>query len=474
MSVQLEEDMHVLRIHRFAPSLVAVVAFVSALVGGPGIASAQHPEWLVLPGPGNGYVNVPNHADLNPADEITLELWVYLVTGNTADGHGTVSLVGKNLNAGYWFGVDQRRFRFHYQGLTSFRDGSGLIPIGEWIHVAVTFAQGELSFYLNGVLDSTHDDVSGQLAQSNAPLQIGADSYFGRTPFGAIDEVRIWNVARSEAEIAANMNAPITDPTEGLVASWNFDGDFSDPIGEHDGELHGAAELGSSLPERDSCPNETFVPAGAHIRGKFGSQWRTDLTIYNSTKDDVDAEIFLLPRDDNNLEAESITVTVPEGTSVVLPDIVLDRFGENSLAAAFRICSDLPLRISTRTYNLSDQGTFGQGIPGVPAALGVRQGTLIALYENAQYRTNIGFVNTRPNFTTVLIDFYDASGSLIGSALFDLEPYGHIQINQAFREVTQSAIASGRVEFYAESAEVIGYASVGDANTSDGTYLSTD
>jgi hypothetical protein len=453
---------------------LAILLVVSALIGGPAIASAQHPEWLVLPGPGNGYVNVPNHNVLNPVDEITIELWVYLVTGNTADGKNTISLVGKNLNAGYWFGVNQRRFRFHYQGLTASRDGSGLIPIAEWAHVAVTFTEGELNFYLNGVLDITHDNVSGQLAQSIAPLQIGGDSYIGATPFGAIDEVRIWNVARTEAEIAADMNTPITEPTEGLVASWNFDGDLSDSIGGHDGTLHGAAELGSSIPEHDTCPNEVFVPAGAHIRGKFGSQWRTDVTIYNATFEDFEAEIFLLPRDSDNLEAESITVDIPEGMSVALPDIVLDRFGKNSLAAAFRICSELPLRVTTRTYNLSDHGTYGQGIPGVPAALGVRQGTLIALYENDEFRTNVGFVNTRPNFTTVLIDFYDASGSLIGSALFELEPYGHIQVNQAFREVTQAPIANGRVEFYAESAEVIGYASVGDTSTNDGTYLSTE
>jgi len=331
-----------------------------------------------------------------------------------------------------------------------------------------------LSFYVNGVLDSTHDDVTGQLASNTAPLQIGNDSYIGRSPFGAMDEVRFWNVARSETDIASNMDGPITEETEGLVASWNFDGDLTDSVGGHDGTFHGAAELGSELPERVTCPNEIFVPAGAHILGKFGSRWRTDMTIFNSTRDDAQAEIFLLPRDQDNLEAESITLEVPEGTSVALPDIVLTQFGEDNLAAAFRICSDLPLRATTRTYNQSDEGTFGQGIPGVPIAKGVRQGTLIALYENDEFRTNIGFVNISPNFTTVLLDFYDGDGILIGSAVYDLDPYGHIQVNQAYLDVTSQAIANGRVEFFAQTADVVGYASVGDASTSDATYLGTE
>src|SRR6185436_1862899 len=40
---------------------------------------------------------------------------------------------------------------------------------------------------------------------------------------GTVDEVRIWNSARTAAQIAANFNLRITGPTSGLVARWGLD-----------------------------------------------------------------------------------------------------------------------------------------------------------------------------------------------------------------------------------------------------------
>jgi hypothetical protein len=453
-------------------AVIAVAACALAVLPLP--ASAQHAPWLVLPGPGNGYVNVPHHEDLSPADAITIELWVYLVTGRAWDDHEMAVLVGKNMNSGYWFGFSERKLRFHPTGILAYQDSDGTIPIREWAHVAVTYDGEELRFYLNGSLDTTFTDFSHAIASSDAPLRIGGDSYLGRTPFGAMDEVRLWNVVRTESEIADNMNTVIDTATEGLVAAWNFDDDTTDPIGGHDGTLEGSAELGSEVPELDTCPNEYFVPAAAHIRGELDSQWRSDVTIFNPTRDDATVVLYLLERDQDNFEAESTEVVVTERTAVALPDVVLEKFGKSGLAAALRLCSDQPLRIRTRTYNLSDDGTFGQGIPGFSVLEATRQGHLIALYENDQFRTNVGFVNTSPNPTTVYLDFFDGQGLQIGSTSHEMKPYGHIQVGRAYREVTEDPIENGWIEFVAPSADVIGYASMADNVTSDGTYLAAN
>ncbi|MFK5971063.1 MAG: hypothetical protein QM487_13225 [Candidatus Marithrix sp.] len=39
---------------------------------------------------------------------------------------------------------------------------------------------------------------------------------------GEIDEVRIWSVARSQAEIQASMNSTLTGSESGLAAYYNF------------------------------------------------------------------------------------------------------------------------------------------------------------------------------------------------------------------------------------------------------------
>src|SRR5262249_38758389 len=53
---------------------------------------------------------------------------------------------------------------------------------------------------------------------------IGADynPQLGMHWSGKIDEVRVWNVARSQAEIQAGMNTALTGGEAGLAGSWRF------------------------------------------------------------------------------------------------------------------------------------------------------------------------------------------------------------------------------------------------------------
>mgnify|MGYP002064450933 CR=1 FL=1 len=61
---------------------------------------------------------------------------------------------------------------------------------------------------------------------------------------GKLDELRIWNYARSQAEIAADMNSQI-DSAVGLIHHWGMNegsgGTIADSVGTDDGTLNGAA-----------------------------------------------------------------------------------------------------------------------------------------------------------------------------------------------------------------------------------------
>jgi hypothetical protein len=82
---------------------------------------------------------------------------------------------------------------------------------------------------------------------------------------GLLDEVRLWDVARTDMQIATTMNTTITAPTAGLIAAWNFDGDtpptVDDPVGGFDGTLAGNTEILGAVPTPTPSPSPTETPS---------------------------------------------------------------------------------------------------------------------------------------------------------------------------------------------------------------------
>jgi len=95
------------------------------------------------------------------------------------------------------------------------------LTANSWQHIAVTYDKTNslICFYLNGVLDNSISKTF-PVAKIDA-AELGAwntSRYFN----GQLDEVRIWNVARSASDIVNNMNTSISNPTatSGLIAYY--------------------------------------------------------------------------------------------------------------------------------------------------------------------------------------------------------------------------------------------------------------
>ena len=82
------------------------------------------------------------------------------------------------------------------------------MPVGTWVHLAVTYDGANLGLYVNGTLVRT-TAVTGPIDVTQGPLRLGGNSVWAEWFNGLIDEVRIYNRALTAAEIQSDMQTPI-------------------------------------------------------------------------------------------------------------------------------------------------------------------------------------------------------------------------------------------------------------------------
>jgi hypothetical protein len=228
---------------RLTPGIVILAVALMAIL--PGAAGAQpFNVFLGISDPDAGYVEVPHSAALNPAAGFTFEAWVSL-----SDTGICSSIAGKNYRQAWWIGLCGTTLRSYLKGGASQQNG-GEIPAFVWTHVAVTFDGSFRRHYINGELVGSFPDT-GPLTTSTSPLRIGSDADYDVQPTGSIDDARLWNVARTLAQIRDDMKGNAA-PATGLVARWRFDNDFNDSVGGHDGTAHRSVAFGS-LGSGPSC-----------------------------------------------------------------------------------------------------------------------------------------------------------------------------------------------------------------------------
>lgn len=214
--------------HRFWLCLVACLFLL------PGICHAQADPGYALSFDGNGdFVRIPNSALFRPGvGSWTVEAWV-LVSGENfgpiikcADGdfsEGWRLSVAPSSDAGPGFnfvvdsGSSARRIDI----------ASGALPaFGVWNHIAGVYDSSTSTafLYVNGNLVSSRtgfvesiDPVTDLLIGRYDQTCCGTH-YFD----GELDEIRLWNVARTQEEVQNAMTC-FAENEPGLVGYWRFD-----------------------------------------------------------------------------------------------------------------------------------------------------------------------------------------------------------------------------------------------------------
>jgi hypothetical protein len=176
----------------------------------------------------------------------------------------------------------------------------------------------------------------------------------------------------------------------------------------------------------------------------------------------------------NNGGSASLMVEVADGRQVVVGDVVgeLRMSGSGSV----EIVSDQPLLASSRTYNASEDGTYGLFLDSISAPQMAASGDevwLPQLRQDASFRTNIGLVNSSDDEVRLRVFLYDASGNELASRMRTLEPRSWMQLQEPFSRIAgRGDIESGSAKVEVASGHgVIAYASVIDNATNDGTAI---
>ena len=169
-------------------------------------------------------VTIPDNNSLDITAAITLEAWVY-ATKNTGI-QNVVSKSSQSINTGYIFprsdnGWASAVMYLHIGG--GWRQLSATYPsLNTWNHLAATYDGTTMRVYINGTQAASAAQTGAITANTNALAlgnQPGYSEFFG----GTVDEVRVWNVARTAGEISTNMNITLVPASQpNLVSYFNF------------------------------------------------------------------------------------------------------------------------------------------------------------------------------------------------------------------------------------------------------------
>jgi hypothetical protein len=254
-------------------------------------------------------------------------------------------------------------------------------------------------------------------------------------------------------------------------------------------------------------PDSLIFPVVGHARGFNDSLFESDIRVTNLTAKTMKYELLFTPSGTNGTtNGSTSTIEIESGATLALDDVVATLFGigttsgatgmlevrpvETASSARGSVFDTLPEGLirqldtaaSSRTYNFTPNGTFGQYIPatrfadfvGLVPGVATKILSLQQVAQSAAFRANFGFAEASGEPANMLVRVYDVTSNLLATIPVSLQAGEHIQLNGMLANNGINDLEDGRVEVEVVSGngKVTAYVSEVDNVTNDPLLVS--
>lgn len=221
----------------------------------------------------SNYAEADEYLGITGSNPRTYEAWI-----KTSSGAGTVPPIianGTNSTSQKWvIRLDNGRLRIEING--DYVVGDQLLDDESWHHIAVVLdgtTLDDVTLYTDGVANGVYSTGSSTATINTAASQelwIGRDhgsNYWE----GVLDEIRVWSVARTEAEVRAFMHLVLVGDETGLEAYYQLNETsgtaIKDVVNMNDLTLQGAATTALSTVDVSTGTCSTVAVGGTGTAG---------------------------------------------------------------------------------------------------------------------------------------------------------------------------------------------------------------
>ncbi|MDX1535852.1 MAG: LamG-like jellyroll fold domain-containing protein, partial [Candidatus Spechtbacterales bacterium] len=243
--------------------LALTTVITTSLLTWPNEAEAASPKESYLTFDGtNDRVVLPN-LDIS-GSALTIEAWVKSDNFANCATYNDCRIISKATSTSeqdhYWMistikqsGETRIRFRLKTNGTTStLIASSGPLSTNTWTHVAATYDGSQMKLYKDGTLIGSASKTGTLSTNNTVPVWIGANPDSSNFWKGQVDDVRIWNTARTQTQIQNSMSSELSSQS-GLFAYYKFNEGTGQTIGDSSGNSRNGT-LGSTSSSDTSDP----------------------------------------------------------------------------------------------------------------------------------------------------------------------------------------------------------------------------
>ncbi len=232
--------------------------------------------------------------------------------------------------------------------------------------------------------------------------------------------------------------------------------------------------------------NSLILLGVAHAVGSNSSLWQSDVRLLNIGTSPASLSLKYVPAGAAGVQnVKSTAMQLKGGVNTAFNDVVKNVYGVGStgesqvgsLEVQPASSGSLATIASSRTFNRSSSGTFGQFIPAIPyfKFIGRSEGStprsrlsMQQISQSDKFRTNVAILEASGSPVSVVVSVFDTAGKRIADLPYNLGP-GELKNLNGILAANDITLEEGRLELSVTGGEgrVNAYASVVDNRSND-------